>query len=237
MSEQAYRIKESGEKFGGFMGYVVEGPGIVNSGDDMEHGLAKRQAEYMNIAHAAALSHARQQHAEVVGKARDAIESALSFVSCASGSEDWCGCEDCRVEWEGHQKTLRSVLALLQPASDGRATGKEDLQVGGDALTDAATVDAEAMGTLRKCVQSLGEVMYAWRALSMQYPITRDPVAIQARANAAMRSAKESFGLVPDFSPNATDAIIAMCPVCGSKNDADKERNCGTPSPRQAVAE
>ena len=64
-SDGPYTMKESGEKFGGFMGYVVEGPGIVNDGDDMEHGLAKQQVKYMNFAWQQAMAQQRAASGEV----------------------------------------------------------------------------------------------------------------------------------------------------------------------------
>jgi len=48
-----YKIEPSGDTSFGFMGYIVVGPGIVNEGDDMEHGVAKKQCLRLNAAYAA----------------------------------------------------------------------------------------------------------------------------------------------------------------------------------------
>lgn len=55
MSEQngPYSIKESGDRSGGFMGYIVVGPGIVNTGDDAERGVARQMCDRLNAAYAA----------------------------------------------------------------------------------------------------------------------------------------------------------------------------------------
>ena len=43
-----------------------------------------------------------------------ALKAGLSFVTHAADMQDWCGCEQCRVEWYELQKTFETAIVKAE---------------------------------------------------------------------------------------------------------------------------
>lgn len=112
--EGPYTIKESGDKWGGFMGYIVVGPGLPPArGNDAEHGIAKKDAERMNIAYAEG-----QRSAAGGPELRKQRDELLAFV--VDLQWDWCHprekkdcCPVCHgLKSQGHAPDCRLAAAI-----------------------------------------------------------------------------------------------------------------------------
>jgi hypothetical protein len=83
-----YTIKESGEKFQGFTGYLVVGPGIVNKGEDYDHSSAMLVARSMNTGFKAGV--------EFAGSDLLAAARRAAMALAANGAPNCEAAKECR---------------------------------------------------------------------------------------------------------------------------------------------